>query len=136
MVLQRTTSQNESEPSMYEEFDEIVDAIIFDISDRRGLKHKWDQIDDDVQNEIKEAWKQILFKHDFPIPNNSNRLTTQVRLKWGAVIIVAAAFFISIVGILNGQGFAKMFFASLSIISLLSFATGAIIHIIPPASDD
>jgi hypothetical protein len=37
-----------------------VNGIIFDLSDRRGLKGQWNLIDDDTQEEIKEAWKQII----------------------------------------------------------------------------
>lgn len=33
-----------------------VDAIITDLSDRRGLRHEWDQIDDDIKREIRHAW--------------------------------------------------------------------------------
>jgi hypothetical protein len=37
-----------------------VDAIILDLSDRRGLKQEWDQIDDDIQQEIKETWAGLI----------------------------------------------------------------------------
>lgn len=38
---------------------QLVDAIIEDLSDRRGLRHEWEQIDEEVQDEIKAAWLKI-----------------------------------------------------------------------------
>jgi hypothetical protein len=39
------------------ELDErIVDAIIADFTDRRGLRQEWEQIDDDIQAEIRATW--------------------------------------------------------------------------------
>ena len=38
----------------------IVDAIIHDLSGRRGLRHEWDQIDEDVQTEIRDQWIAIV----------------------------------------------------------------------------
>ena len=35
----------------------IVFDIIADISDRRGLKQEWEQIDGGIQDEIIETWK-------------------------------------------------------------------------------
>ena len=37
----------------------IVDDIIADLTDRRGLKSEWHNIDDDVQAEIVTTWRQI-----------------------------------------------------------------------------
>lgn len=37
---------------------EIVDAIVFDFTDRRGLRQQWEGIDDEIQQEIKDAWKE------------------------------------------------------------------------------
>jgi len=37
-----------------------VDKIIADLSDRRGLRQEWDQIDEQVRDEIKTAWRDIL----------------------------------------------------------------------------
>ena len=34
--------------------------LCHDISDRRGLKHEWNAIDDDVKLEIRKAWEEIL----------------------------------------------------------------------------
>lgn len=42
--------------------DLIVKEIVKDISDRRGLKHEWEAIDEDIQNEIKSKWRQIIYK--------------------------------------------------------------------------
>ena len=37
-----------------------VDEIIRDLSDRRGIKHAWDQIDADIQEEIKQVWREAI----------------------------------------------------------------------------
>ena len=37
-----------------------VEAIIYDLRDRRALKHSWDQIDEDVQQEIRHVWGIII----------------------------------------------------------------------------
>ena len=37
----------------------IVKNIVKDLSDRRGLRHEWDNIDDDVKAEIIERWESI-----------------------------------------------------------------------------
>lgn len=37
----------------------IVFEIIRDFTDRRGFKYLWDDIDDDVKNEIIEKWIKI-----------------------------------------------------------------------------
>jgi len=39
---------------------EIVEAIIDDLMSRKGLGDEWDQIDDDIQGEIREAWVAIV----------------------------------------------------------------------------
>jgi NAD(P)-dependent dehydrogenase (short-subunit alcohol dehydrogenase family) len=38
----------------------IVTEIIADLSDRRGLRHQWDQIDEDIQQQIREEWEEIV----------------------------------------------------------------------------
>jgi len=38
----------------------IVDLIIKDLNDRRGLRHEWDQIDDDIKEEIVSVWTDIV----------------------------------------------------------------------------
>jgi trans-2-enoyl-CoA reductase len=40
----------------------IVDAIISDLTDRRGLRQEWEEIDSDIQNEIREAWTRIVME--------------------------------------------------------------------------
>ena len=42
----------------------IVDTIIYDLTDRRGIKHTWFEIDSDseTQEEIKETWTNIVLK--------------------------------------------------------------------------
>lgn len=36
--------------------EKIVDAILEDLTDRRGLRQEWEQIDDDIKDEIRETW--------------------------------------------------------------------------------
>ena len=43
-----------------EKINEIIEEIIEDISDRRGLKNEWNGIDKDIQDEIKEVWFNII----------------------------------------------------------------------------
>jgi len=37
----------------------IVDEIVADLTDRRGLRQEWDQIDDDVKAKIVNKWLNI-----------------------------------------------------------------------------
>ena len=53
---------SESEPPRRDS----VDAIIYDLSDRRGIKHAWDQIDDDIQEEIKGVWRNAIQQEQDP----------------------------------------------------------------------
>lgn len=41
----------------------IVNEIIKDLTDRRGINNEWFSIDEDIQEEIKETWKNIIFKN-------------------------------------------------------------------------
>jgi len=36
--------------------DLIVSAILHDLTDRKGLRHAWDDIDEEIQDEIKAEW--------------------------------------------------------------------------------
>lgn len=40
----------------------IALAIETDICDRAGLGNGWDEIDDDIRQEIREEWQQIIQK--------------------------------------------------------------------------
>lgn len=40
--------------------EKIVDKIIEDLTDRRGLRQEYEQIDDDIQKEIKDTWINIV----------------------------------------------------------------------------
>ncbi len=40
----------------------VLDAIIGDLTDRRGLENEWDLIDDDVKQEIKNTWLEIIYQ--------------------------------------------------------------------------
>ena len=37
-----------------------VDKIVEDLTDRRGLRQEWENIDDEIQAEIKTAWAQAI----------------------------------------------------------------------------
>ena len=39
--------------------EEIVESIVKDIRNRKGLKNEWDSIDKDLQQEICEEWQSI-----------------------------------------------------------------------------
>lgn len=41
---------------------EIVENIVLDITDRRGLKDEWYAINEDIQEEIKQSWYDIIEK--------------------------------------------------------------------------
>lgn len=38
----------------------IVMNIVSDLSDRRGLGQEWDQIDDDIREDIENIWRTIV----------------------------------------------------------------------------
>lgn len=40
--------------------DPIVDRIIKDLKDRKGLRQAWDAIDPDLKDEIKDEWRSII----------------------------------------------------------------------------
>jgi len=40
--------------------EKIVFSIMSDFTDRRGLRQEWEQIDDEIQNEIIETWINIV----------------------------------------------------------------------------
>ena len=46
----------------------IVAALIEDLSDRRGLSHEWEAIDEDIQEEIRQEWLQIVLTRLAPEP--------------------------------------------------------------------
>jgi len=39
---------------------DIVDAIIYDLSDRAGLGNEWESVDADIQEQIKQEWIEII----------------------------------------------------------------------------
>ena len=42
--------------------EKIIFSIIRDFTDRRGLRQGWENIDDDIQDEIIETWLEITKK--------------------------------------------------------------------------
>lgn len=51
-VLERSMAQTQAKKILFE--------IVADFTDRRGLRQEWEQIDDDIQEEILETWLQII----------------------------------------------------------------------------
>jgi hypothetical protein len=49
--------------SLAERAARAVNAIVEDLSDRRGLRQEWENIDEDVQIDIKLQWSKIIAKH-------------------------------------------------------------------------
>jgi len=39
-----------------------VDDILKDICDRSGLQNAWEEIDEDIQEEIKEEWVDVILE--------------------------------------------------------------------------
>lgn len=39
-----------------------VDAIIYDLSDRRGLRQEWEGIDEDIREDIRAEWTRLVAK--------------------------------------------------------------------------
>jgi len=48
-----------------EQAKETVSKIISDISDRSGLGDEWDNIDEDIRDEIRGKWIDIVLTFDF-----------------------------------------------------------------------
>lgn len=42
-------------------YTKAVDAIVNDLLDRKGLSDEWDQIDEDIQEEIKKMWAHLIW---------------------------------------------------------------------------
>lgn len=42
--------------------EKIVDGIIYDLTDRRGLRQEWELIDDEIKEEIKECWVSVVLE--------------------------------------------------------------------------
>ena len=38
----------------------IRDAILKDVTDRRGWRQEWDQFGDDIQGDIRESWLLLI----------------------------------------------------------------------------
>lgn len=58
---ERGSEPKRSEGSLERVVRRIFERLDTDIRDRRGLKHEWGAIDDDVMNdELRPAWEKIL----------------------------------------------------------------------------
>ncbi len=42
--------------------EKIVNEIMKDLCDRSGLQNEWENIDSDVQGEIKKEWRKIVIE--------------------------------------------------------------------------
>jgi hypothetical protein len=42
---------------------QIVDKIVDDLTDRAGLENVWEELDEDIQNEIKQEWQEIIISN-------------------------------------------------------------------------
>jgi len=47
----------------------IVEKIVCDLTDRRGLRQAWEGIDEEIQEEIRQAWANIIL--DLTSPDRS-----------------------------------------------------------------
>jgi len=45
---------------MKDKADIAVDRIIADLSDRKGIGNEWEWIDEEVQEEIRQKWSDII----------------------------------------------------------------------------
>jgi len=42
----------------------VVDELINDLTDRSGLRQEWDRIDKGTQDEIRQAWTEIILQRE------------------------------------------------------------------------
>lgn len=54
----------------------IVDMLINDIRNRRGLGNEWNRIDLDIKDEIKKTWREEIYKILHPLKNRGNNETS------------------------------------------------------------
>ena len=52
--------ESRKETHVSKKAEELVDAIVTDLTDRRGLRQAWDSIDEDVKLEIRQSWAKII----------------------------------------------------------------------------
>lgn len=43
--------------------DKIIEDLVYDITDRRGLKHEFNNIDDDIKEEMLNKWRRIIIQN-------------------------------------------------------------------------
>lgn len=55
----------------------IVDSIVKDLTDRRGLRQEWEGVGDEVKKEIRLAWKLAILKELNTDENESKALERQ-----------------------------------------------------------
>jgi hypothetical protein len=42
----------------------LLFGILADVTDRRGWRQEWDQMDDDIREEILETWLKLIEQHN------------------------------------------------------------------------
>ena len=43
-----------------EQSQQIMERILADVTDRRGWKQEWEQFDLEIQDEIRQRWKELI----------------------------------------------------------------------------
>lgn len=51
----------------------IIDRILHDLTDRRGLKQEWNSIDSDIQREIAKKWEKIIVDYFEELPTQDQK---------------------------------------------------------------
>lgn len=46
-------------PNILDQAEQIADGIVSDLNTRKGLRHIWDEIDDETRAEIRNEWVGI-----------------------------------------------------------------------------
>ncbi len=60
MTLMDEYYQRHDKPQTIDAPKQRLFALLSDFTDRRGLRQEWDQIDDEVKEEILQTWLNIL----------------------------------------------------------------------------
>jgi len=55
-------NRTEKKRSYGEVANDIVEAILDDLQDRSGLQNAWDDCDADIQDEIREKWRELVLQ--------------------------------------------------------------------------
>jgi len=61
---------------------QIVEGILTDLKDRRGLRQEWNAIDDEIRQQIVETWSAIVRKILTGYPDVDNGTPMAVSRDW------------------------------------------------------